>query len=322
LIDSNHHMWFCTSKATRVAALESGIADLIEANILMLDGIESAGAEVAWQDEISYNWVVMVDCWDSDMWCFDKRVRQAMEMAIPRKEILEQLYGRGATQKGWAHVTPSSLGYSPELDPLPFDLRQAKALLAEAGIVDGKWNGEQVSFDVYTWDAGDVPLLPELSQLFLDAWRFNLGFDVGIVVGDASRVRSQWNNRELAGNVIVRTNEARFDGTSLLSGGWANPDIPWRAINNPNSEPFASTSVSAVKRALEDINPHTRADSFNEAYRVLKDEHIWWSAFHSNVPWGFGPRVKTGSYRPWTLVPYLTAIWTIELAERNIQLRR
>ena len=39
------------------------------------------------------------------------------------------------------------MGYSPELDPLPYDLAGAKALLAQSGIVDGKMaNGEQVKF--------------------------------------------------------------------------------------------------------------------------------------------------------------------------------
>lgn len=41
--------------STRVAALQSGQADLIEANVLMTDQIESSGGTVAWQDESAYN---------------------------------------------------------------------------------------------------------------------------------------------------------------------------------------------------------------------------------------------------------------------------
>ena len=258
--------------STRVAALAAGDADLIEGNVLMIPDIEAiSGSSVAWQDESAYNWVVMVDCWEEDMWCYDKRVRQAVEMAVDRKTIVDNLYGRGGTMKGWGHVTPNSMGYSSELDPPAYDLDKAIALLKEAGIEDGKWKGEQVKFSIYTWEAGDTPLLPELSQLFRDAWVENLGFDVDVVVGDASGTRQAWNNRELPGHVLVRTNEARYDGTSIVAGSWTNPDIAWRAIKGPDHEPFKSTTVPYAFKALADINPDTRASTFNEAYIHYQD---------------------------------------------------
>lgn len=301
--------------AVRIAALQSGGADLIEANILMLDGIEAAGGKVVWQNESAYNWVVMVDCWEPDMWCWDKRTRQAMELAVDRPTIVGELYGRGATMKGWNHVTPNSLGYGPELDPPGYDLAKAKSLLAEAGIVDGKMaNGEQVSFKIYTWEAGDTPLLPELSQLFADAYNNDLGMDVEVVVGDASAVRQKWNNRELAGNMLVRTNEARFDGTSSMSGGYNNKDIAWRAIKDPDLEPWKSTTTPIVRKALADINLDTRHASFLEAYKVLKDDASFWSGFYTNLPWGIGKNADADSYVPWELVSYITAVWTLEPA--------
>ena len=298
--------------STRVAALAAGDADLIEGNVLMIPDIEAiSGTQISWQDESAYNWVVMVDCWEVDMWCYDKRVRQAVEMAIDRKTIVDNLYGRGGTMKGWGHVTPNSMGYSEALDPPAYDLDKAIALLKEAGIEDGKWKGEQVKFSIYTWEAGDTPLLPELSQLFRDAWVENLGFDVDVVVGDAAGTRQAWNNRELPGHVLVRTNEARYDGTSIVTGSWTNPEIAWRAIKGPDAEPFKRTTVPAARKALADINPDTRAASFNEAYKVLKDENLWWSAFFTNLPWGVGPTVS--SYEPWKLVPYVTALYTVEM---------
>lgn len=298
---------------TRLAALQSDQADLIEANTLLVDNIQASGDEVAWQDESAYNWVVMIDCWDASMWCFDKRVRQAVEMAVERHDFVDQLYGRGASVTGWGHVTPNSMGYSTELDPPGYDLNAAKALLADAGIVNGIFDGQQVSFTVWTWDAGDTPFLPEVAQHFADTWAADLGFDVNAVVGDPGSVRVAWNNRELGGDILVRTNEARFDGTSITSGGWNNKDVQWRLIEDPDIEPWKSTTTPVVRKALDDLNPATRADSFNEAYRFLKDENHQWSAFNTNLPWGVGPRVKSGSYQPWTLVPYVTAIWTVEL---------
>jgi ABC-type transport system substrate-binding protein len=299
--------------ATRAAALQGGQADLVEANILMTDNIEANGGWISWADESAYNWVVMVDCWEPDMWCYDKRVRQAVQYAVDLETIVGELYGRGGTVKGWNHVTPNALGYSEELDPYPYDLEKANALLAEAGIANGKMaNGEQVSFKIYTWEAGDTPLLPELSQLYADAWRDDLGFDVEVVVGDASATRQQWNNRQLPGHVLVRTNEARYDGTSSVDGGYNNVEIAWRAVKDPDLEPWYTNTTVIARKALNDLGP-TRDQSFNEAYKVMKDDSLYWSGFYTNLPWGVSDRVKEGSYQPWPLVSYLTAIWTLEL---------
>ncbi len=300
--------------ATRVAALRSGTADLIEANVLMTDGIKGAGAEIAWQDESAYNWILMVDCWVEGMWCYDAGVRRAVEMAVDKRTIVDELYGRGATVKGWSYVTPNSMGYSPGLDPLPYDLAGAKALLAKSGIVDGKMaNGEQVKFSIHTWDAGDTPLLPELSQLMADAWNNDLGFDVEVVVGDAAAVRQQWNNRQLPANVLVRTNEARFDGTSITTGGYNNKDVAWRSVRDPDQEPWLTNTTLQVRKALNDLSP-SRGNTFNETYVILKEDAQQWSAFYTNLPWGVGSDIKPGTYKPWTLVPYVTALWTAEPA--------
>ena len=112
----------------------------------------------------------------------------------------------------------------------------------------------------------------------------------------------------------LKLSASRSSGTSIINGGWTNPEIAWRAIEHPSLAPWNSTSVPSVENALGDINPDTRPQSFNDAYKVLKDENLWWSAFYTNLPWGVSPRIKRGSYQPWTLVPYVTAIWTVELA--------
>ena len=46
-------------------------------------------------------------------------------------------------------------------------------------------------------------------------------------------------------------------------------------------------------------------------YAYLKDQTYWGDGFNTNVPWGLGADVA--SYEPWSLVPYVTAIWTVKL---------
>jgi ABC-type transport system substrate-binding protein len=304
--------------AARLAALRSGDAQLIEANINMIGDIESIdGASVAWQNESSYNLVVYVDCWQETMWCYRKEARQAAEHAIDKDLIVNDLYTPEAVAaNGFSHVTPNALGWGENLAPRPYDLEKSYELLKSIGFGgpngdDGTdANGEQVSFTVYTWEAGDLPGLPDLAQLYKDFWVDGLGWDVKVVVGDAASTRQQWNNRELPGDVLVRTNEARYDGTSIAQGSYLNKEIAWRVIDDPALEPWASTTTPRVMEGLSDLNPETRHATYNAMWDYLQEQTHWGDGFHTNVPWGLGSEIE--SYEPWSLVPYVTAIWTLK----------
>ena len=304
--------------AARLAALRSGDAQLIEANINMIGDIQGIdGAGIAWQKESSYNWVVYVDCWEESLWCYPVEARQAAEYAINKDAIANGLYTpESVNMDSWSHVTPNSLGWGENLRPRPYDVAKAKELLMSIGYggADGSdgtdANGEQISFKVYTWEAGDLPLLPDLAQLYQDFWG-ELGWEVEVVVGDAAATRQQWNNREFPGDVLVRTNEGRYDGTSITQGGYLNEAIAWRAVGNWENEPWASTTTPVVQKGLSDLNSATRAASYNEMYDYLQEQAYWGDGFNTNVPWGMGSDVA--SYEPWSLVPYVTAIWTLKL---------
>jgi ABC-type transport system substrate-binding protein len=292
---------------------------LIEANINMIGDIEGIdGAAIAWQRESSYNWVVYVDCWTEDLWCFPVEARQAAEHAIDKNAIVNGLYSpESVNADSWSHVTPNSLGWGENLRPRAYDVAKAQELLKSIGFggADGSEgtdaNGEQISFTIYTWEAGDLPALPELAQLYHDFWEQGLGWDVEVVVGDAAATRQAWNNREYPGDVLVRTNEARFDGTSITQGGFLNSAIAWRAIDDPTLEPWASSTTPIVEKGLSDLNAATRQQSYNEMYAYLHDQAYWGDGFNTNVPWGLGSDLA--SYEPWSLVPYVTAIWTVKL---------
>ena len=303
----------------RVAALRDGQAQLIEADIELQPQIaDIEGASIAWQNESSYNWVVYVDCWNEALWCFHKQARQAAEHALNKDDIVNGLYTPEAVNaNSWSHVTPNSLGWGENLRPRAYDVAKARELLQSIGFggADGSdgtdANGERISFTIYTWEAGDLPALPELAQLYHDFWEEGLGWDIDVVVGDAAATRQAWNNREYPGDVLVRTNEARYDGTSIAQGGFLNSAIAWRAIDDPTKEPWASSTTPVVEKGLSDLNAATRQQSYNDMYAYLYDQAYWGDGFNTNVPWGLSSEVA--GYQPWSLVPYVTAIWTLTL---------
>jgi peptide/nickel transport system substrate-binding protein len=65
----------------------------------------------------------------------DRRVRQALSLAMDRQEIVRRLGGRGVPASQF--VEKGVFGYVSSLPPLPYDLGRARALLAEAGFPAG-----------------------------------------------------------------------------------------------------------------------------------------------------------------------------------------
>ncbi|OQX28846.1 MAG: ABC transporter substrate-binding protein [Spirochaeta sp. LUC14_002_19_P3] len=66
----------------------------------------------------------------------DKRVRQAMNYAINRDEIIKAVYGN-AGQAAKNPLPPTMWSYNDDIKPYPYDIAKAKALLAEAGYPNG-----------------------------------------------------------------------------------------------------------------------------------------------------------------------------------------
>lgn len=66
----------------------------------------------------------------------DRRVREALSLAIPRQQIAERLYS-GLASPADQFAAPAAEHRLEGLSPLPFDAARARALLAEAGFGQG-----------------------------------------------------------------------------------------------------------------------------------------------------------------------------------------
>ena len=80
----------------------------------------------------------------------DARVRLAMNYAVDRQAMCDQLFAGRCTPMDGQFLSKSHSGYNPNLEPYPYDPEKAKELLAEAGYPDG-FEAE------YTYTSGRYP---------------------------------------------------------------------------------------------------------------------------------------------------------------------
>jgi peptide/nickel transport system substrate-binding protein len=67
----------------------------------------------------------------------DPKVREALNLAIDRKAIVESLFMGYATIAKGAHINPAAFGFNEKLDNYAYDIEKARALIKEAG-AEGK----------------------------------------------------------------------------------------------------------------------------------------------------------------------------------------
>jgi len=123
--------------SVQIASLISGDVDLVQfVNPENVPALEAdPNIKVANKAELRFGWICLADALKPDSPLSDRRVRQAMNYAVDKKAIINDIiYGLGTQVTS---LNTMHWGYDPSVDPYPHDLEKAKALMKEAGYPDG-----------------------------------------------------------------------------------------------------------------------------------------------------------------------------------------
>ncbi len=109
----------------------------------------------------------------------DKRVRQALDYATPKQQIVEQLL-KGLGSVGFGDQAPGTPWINPNIQPRPYDLEKAAALLAEAGFTKGsdgilEQDGKKLAIE--HWIPSGDEQTKRVQQVIAASWR-KLGIQV------------------------------------------------------------------------------------------------------------------------------------------------
>ncbi|HSF30523.1 MAG TPA: ABC transporter substrate-binding protein [Candidatus Tectomicrobia bacterium] len=202
-------------RSTRLAMLKTGEADIA---YLM---IGDEGASVKQDPKLRLAsvipggtwWLEFPEQWESTSPWHDRRVRLAANLAIDKQAINE------VERLGFSRLTgsiiPRVFEFALPLEPFPYNPRQAKHLLAEAGYANG-------------FDAGDLTPFPPFSTMGEAVANYLAGVGIRTKVRTMERAAflATWREKKLKGLILTPSGAlgnaaARIDTYVVSTGTYA-----------------------------------------------------------------------------------------------------
>ena len=205
---------------TRAIMLKSGESDMSN----VLDGLD---AEAIRQDprlqlvatkHASMIWIEFTEQWNPKSPWHDIRLREAVNLALDRKQINEAACLGFCPPAGV--IVPRVMDFALQVEPPPFDREKAKRLLAEAGYPNGL-------------DAGDfiaTPGFPTVAETIVNDLAA-IGIRVRLRSTERATFLSDWRDKKLRGLVMTAVGSAgnaasRVESFIHSKGGYAYGGYP------------------------------------------------------------------------------------------------
>jgi peptide/nickel transport system substrate-binding protein len=274
-----HVRWILErSSDARVEKIVSGEADI--APDLSKSDVESLkssgkGSHVSRDDSTCF--IFMYNCTKGP--CVDRRVRQALNYALDKREIIEHLFkGNAELLKGV--LTPLHFGYDPSVPGYPYDPEKAMRLLADAGhrgVLRVRMNKP--------W--GNSYRTQELTDVLVEMYS-----KVGVTVeidsfpdkahgGYSDKIRSKdigdmcWFDSSPLSTFRVMREKLH----SKLRGPW------WEGYTNPGVDRL-------IEEASATINIRNRKKIYERIYKMTSLDPPWVFLYRSKKFWGLNPLIN------------------------------
>jgi peptide/nickel transport system substrate-binding protein len=201
------------------------------------------------------------------------KVRQALNHAVDVNAIVKSLYFGYGTRLATV-VDKGALGYDPSIQPYPYDLARARALLAEAGFP----NGLDTEFDSFTGSIADHSKPAEAIVGFLQK----------------AGVRAKQNLYEFAafGPRRVQNQTAPLFiysiGNAYLEPSWVLRWMTQGGLGMHYKNPKLDEMLARIE-ATDD--PKKRAPQYSAVQKLVKDEAPFIFLYQADAAFGMSSRI-------------------------------
>ena len=227
----------------------------------------------------------------------DLRVRQAINMALDRKSMIDALYGEVAEPLNGMMVRKSSLGWNPNLKEYPYDPARAKQLVEEAGAV-----GQSITLISRN---GVVPRVDEVTELFA-----NQVNQTGLKVTVQSLEIGQWRT-------LLRQNKPDDARSDLHLTAASDPVLDSsRTLNNYYkcggvSSVWCDQEWTAKFNNVLGLGGDARVKGFQELWQVAYDQNVFIPLYGLNFIHGISPKLNWDKHQRYDLIRDFNE-WTLD----------
>jgi peptide/nickel transport system substrate-binding protein len=247
---------FVTEAGTRLAGLKSGKYDLIT-NLAPQDVEEAPKFEQVQGQEHP---IIILNA-DGGITA-DPLVREALNLAVDKDAIVEQVYGGYAAVDPGQLISESIVGFNPDLEAYPYDPDEAKSLLEEAGVA-----GESITLvgeSSGRW-LNDRELVEAVASYWTEA-----GLTVDLQTPGFDEYLDVLFDRESRADAIfVSSSNDLLDADRQLSTFYQAGGV---GSSNTNEE-----LAALIDQAGAELDPEARTPIYNEALQLAYDEayFVW-----------------------------------------------
>lgn len=268
-------------ESTRIAMLKRGEADVVEVSRDRMKEVERAGFSIQTRKEdgqVEAWWVQPL----AQTPMKDKRVREALNIAIDRKELAQTIFGGQATPAavpfGLSWAFPDlKFKITPEM-VYPFDPARARKLLADAGYASG------FPLELYAYQLPGFPEGRAMAEAVGGYWQ-KIGVQVKLVPVDYPAFRKKWFDRSAPG-AVGYYNIANRDwiGTYALIDKYGSLSAKSASINDPE--------LSAMLESVAYQADHDKAANLmRSVFNRLRSEHLGLPIVYYNTPYATSKRI-------------------------------
>ena len=233
----------------------------------------------------------------------DKRVRQALYLAMDRKSLIDKLY-YGVPQRTLSYLPPDHWAYNGALKDPGYDAVKAAALLDEAGWKVGSGgvrekDGNKLSFTIST-TAGNKSR--ERSQQFLQQNLKAINVDMQInnmpasVVWGEYTVQSKFDTLQVAWDPLLYPDPDY--GARIMSD-----QIPAKGGDGANYVQYQNKEIDELsRRGLAEVDQNKRKSIYARIQEILLDDVPFAPLFVLPLIVGIDKTVKNYKPNPYTAI--------------------
>jgi peptide/nickel transport system substrate-binding protein len=253
-------------ESTRLAMIQTGEADIVGVSRERVPELQARGLKVFVKERGSVMGCYFHQQWE-DVPVADKRVRQALNLAINREELAKFIFAGQAKLVAMYPIGSFAAvaGADQSLQPYPYDVERARQLLKEAGYPNG------FETTIYSYAREDVPEMVRLVEA-IAGYLAKIGVKLSIFSTEYPVARTRRMTGKMPGHISCLGTPNRASAGDLLS--------LLHTLHHSSSK-FTDHKVPELDALIDKA---TAAINVEEVHTLIGDIHRWMYNDYGTMP--------------------------------------